>query len=129
MARKTFTTSEVLTAANTNLYLYNRPEATASTATAYTATTADINTTIRFTSASAVTLTISTATALVSGEVFNVLRDGAGTVTITAASTAVTLKGRGTAATNYAIGTQYDMVSVQCVGTNDYRVIGNATAS
>lgn len=129
MARKTFTTSEVLTAANTNLYLYNRPEATSSTATAYTATTSDINTTIRFTSASNVTLTISTATALVSGEIFNVLRDGAGTVTITAASTAVTIKGRGTAATNYAIGTQYDMVSVQCVGTNDYRVIGNATAS
>ena len=129
MARKTFTTSEVLTAANTNLYLYNRPGVTSSTATAYTATTADINNTLVFTSASAVTLTISTATALVAGEVFNVLRDGAGTVTITAASTAVSIKGRGTAATNYAIGTQYDMVSVQCIDTNSYRVIGNATAS
>ena len=129
MARKTFTTSEVLTAANTNLYLYNRPGVTSSTATAYTATTADINNTLVFTAASAVTVTISTATALVAGEVFNVLRDGAGTVTITAASTAVSLRGRGTAATNYAIGTQYDMVSVQCIDTNSYRVIGNATAS
>lgn len=129
MARKTFTTSEVLTAANTNLYLYNRPGVTSSTATAYTATTADINNTLVFTAASAVTVTISTATALVAGEVFNVLRDGAGTVTITAASTAVSLLGRGTAATNYAIGTQYDMVSVQCIDTNSYRVIGNATAS
>jgi len=129
MARKTFTTSEVLTAANTNLYLYNRPGVTSSTATAYTATTADINNTLVFTAASAVTVTISTATALVAGEVFNVLRDGAGTVTITAASTAVSIRGRGTAATNYAIGTQYDMVSVQCIDTNSYRVIGNATAS
>jgi len=129
MARKTFTTSEVLTAANTNLYLYNRPGVTSSTATAYTATTSDINNTLVFTAASAVTVTISTATALVAGEVFNVLRDGAGTVTITAASTAVALLGRGTAATNYAIGTQYDMVSVQCIDTNSYRVIGNATAS
>jgi hypothetical protein len=129
MPRKTFTTSEVLTAANTNLYLYNRPGVTSSTATAYTATTADINNTLVFTAASAVTVTISTATALVAGEVFNVLRDGAGTVTITAASTAVSLLGRGTAATNYAIGTQYDMVSVQCIDTNSYRVIGNATAS
>ncbi len=127
--RKTFTATEVLTAANTNLYLYNRPDIALSTATAYTASTADVNKTLQFNSASAVTLTISTATALVNGEVINVLRDGAGTVTITAASTAVTLKGRGTAATNYAIGTRYDMVSIQCVGTNDYRVIGNATAS
>ena len=127
--RKTFTATEVLTAANTNLYLYNRPDVTSSTATAYTATTSDVNKTLQFTAASAVTVTISTATALVAGEVFNVLRDGAGTVTVTAASTAVTIKGRGTAATNYAICTQYDMISVQCVGTNDYRVIGNATAS
>lgn len=76
--RKTFTATEVLTAANTNLYLYNRPDVTSSTATAYTATTSDVNKTLQFTSASAVTLTISTATALVAGEVFNVLRDGAG---------------------------------------------------
>lgn len=128
MARKTFTALEVLTAANTNLYLYNRPDVASSTATTYTVGTADINKTLIFTAASAVTVTVSTATAFAAGEVFNVLRDGAGTATITAGS-GVTIKGRGTAATNYAIGTQYDMISVQCVGTNDYRVIGNATAS
>lgn len=128
MARKTFTAGEVLTAANVDLYLYNRPEVTSSTATTYTVGTADINKTLIFTAASAVAVTISTATAFVSGEVVNILRDGGGTVTISKGS-GVTLNGRGTAATNYAIGTQYDMVSVQCVGTNDYRVIGNATAS
>ena len=72
--RKTFTATEVLTAANTNTYLYNRPDVTASTATAYTATTSDVNKTLQFTAASAVTVTISTANALVAGEVFNVLR-------------------------------------------------------
>lgn len=128
MPRKTFTATEVLTAANTNLYLYNRPGVTSSTATAYTVGTADINNTLVFSAASAVTVTISTATAFEAGEVFNVLRDGAGTVTITK-GTGVTLNGRGTAGTNYAIGTQYDMVSVQCVASNSYRVIGNATAS
>lgn len=128
MARKTFTAGEVLTAANTQTYLYNRPNVTISTAVAYTASIADANNTIAFTAASAVTFTISTATALVAGEFFNVLRDGAGTVTITK-GTGVTLNGRGTAGTNYAIGTQYDMVSIQCIDTNSYRVIGNATAS
>lgn len=128
MARKTFTSLEVLTATNTNLYLYNRPGITSSTATAYTVTTADINNTLVFTSASAVAVTISTATALVAGEVFNILRDGAGIVTLTKGA-GVTLNGRGTAGTNYAIGTQYDMVSVQCIDTNSYRVIGNTTAS
>lgn len=128
MARKTFTAGEVLTAANVDLYLYNRPAVTSSTATTYTVGTADINKTLVFTAASAVTVTISTATAFVGGEVVNILRDGGGTVTI-AKGSGVTLNGRGTAATNYAIGTQYDMVSVQCIDTNSYRVIGNATAS
>jgi len=126
--RKTFTAGEVLTANNVNQYLYNSPEITASTATAYTLGTADINHTLQFTAASAVTVTLSTASAFSAGEVVNILRDGAGTVTVTKGA-GVTLNGRGTAATNYAIGTQYDMISIQCVGTNDYRVIGNATAS
>jgi len=49
-------------------------------------------------------------------------------VTISAESTAVTLSGRGTAGTAYTIGQQYDAVSVVCVDTNSYRIIGNATA-
>lgn len=128
MARKTFTAGEVLTAANTNLYLYNRPGITTSTATTYTASTADINQILRFTSASAVTLTVSTASALNAGEFFDVLRDAAGTVSIVAGA-GVTIYGRGTAGTAYAIGTQYDMASVVCIDTNAYRVVGNLTAS
>jgi hypothetical protein len=128
MARKTFVATEVLSATNVNTYLYNRPDIVASTATAYTATTTDINQILQFTSSSNTTLTVSTATALVAGEFFDVLRDGAGTVTITGGA-GVTIYGRGTAATNYAISTRYDMASVVCVGTNSYRVIGNVTVS
>jgi hypothetical protein len=81
-----------------------------------------------FTAGSAVTVTIGTATAFEPGERVDILQDGAGTVTISAESTAVTLSGRGTAGTAYTIGQQYDAVSVVCVDTNSYRIIGNATA-
>ncbi len=74
------------------------------------------------------TVTFSTATAFQAGERVDILRDGAGTVTINAASTAVSILGRGTAGTAYAIGTRYDAVSVVCVATNSYRIIGGATA-
>jgi hypothetical protein len=83
---------------------------------------------LEFDSASAQTVTFSTATAFQAGERVDILRDGAGTVTITRDGTVVSLAGRGTAGTAYAIGTRYDAVSVVCVGTNSYRIIGNATA-
>ena len=129
MPRKTFTAGEVLAAADVNLYLSNEVTLTASTATTYTVLTSDRYKVLEFDSASATTITFSTATAFQPGERVDILRDGAGTVTINRASTAVSLLGRGTAGTAYAIGTQYDAVTVLCVATNSYRVIGNATAS
>ena len=128
MPRKTFTAGEVLAAADVNLYLSNEVTLTSSTATAYTVATADRYQTLRFTAASAVTITIGTATAFQAGERVDILQDGAGTVTITRDGTATTLSGRGTAGTAYRIGQRYDAVSVVCVGTNSYRIIGNATA-
>jgi hypothetical protein len=79
-------------------------------------------------SAGSVTITFGTATAFQAGERMDIIRDGAGTVTITRDGTAVTLAGRGTAASSYQIAQRYDAVSVVCVGTNSYRIIGNATA-
>jgi hypothetical protein len=128
MPRKTFTAGDVLTAADVNLYLSNEVTLTASTANAYTVETADRYKVLSFTSGSAVTVTIGTATAFQAGERLDILQDGAGVVTITRDGTAVTLAGRGTAGTAYTIGQQYDAVSVVCVGTNSYRIIGNATA-
>lgn len=127
MPRKVFESFTRLDAADVNLYLSNETTLTASTVTAYTAVTTDRYKVLEFDSASAQTVTFSTATAFEPGERVDILRDGAGTVTINRASTAVTLAGRGTAGTAYAIGTRYDAVTVLCVATNSYRVIGNAT--
>ena len=128
MPRKTFTAGDVLTAADTNLYLSNEINLTSSTATAGTVATSDRYKTLVYTSASAVTVTIGTATAFQAGERIDILQDGAGTVTIARDGTAVSFAGRGTAGTAYRIGQRYDAVSVVCVGTNSYRIIGNATA-
>ena len=128
MPRKTFTAGEVLAAADVNTYLSNEVTLTSSTALAGTVATSDRYKTLVFTASSAVTITIGTATAFQAGERVDILQDGAGTVTITRDGTATTLSGRGTAGTAYAIGQRYDAVSVVCVGTNSYRIIGNATA-
>jgi hypothetical protein len=128
MPRKTFSSGEVLLASDVNLYLSNEAILTSSTATAHTATADDRYKTLVFTSASAVTVTFSTATAFEPGERVDIVQDGEGVVTVSAASTAVTFAGRGTAATSYEIAQQYDGVTVLCVGTNSYRIIGNATA-
>ena len=128
MPRKVFEAFTRLDATDVNTYLSNETTLTASTVTAYTVTTSDRYKVLEFDSASAQTVTISTATAFEPGERVDILRDGAGTVTINRASTAVSILGRGTAGTAYAIGTRYDAVTVLCVATNSYRVIGNATA-
>jgi hypothetical protein len=127
MPRKTFTAGEVLLASDVNLYLSNEAVLTSSTATAYTVNTDDRYKTLVFTSGSAVTVTVGTATAFEPGERVDIVQDGAGVVTVSAGTT-VTLAGRGTAVTSYEIGQQYDGVTVLCVGTNSYRIIGNATA-
>jgi hypothetical protein len=127
MPRKVFTAGEVLAAADVNLYLSNEvvfASATASTAVA----SSDRYETLLVNSAGSVVITFGTATAFQAGERMDIIRDGAGTVTITRDGTATTLAGRGTAASSYRITDRYDAVSVVCVGTNSYRVIGNATA-
>jgi hypothetical protein len=127
MPRKVFTAGEVLAAADVNTYLSNEVVFASSTASMTVAAT-DRYETLLVNSAGSVTITFGTATAFQAGERMDIIRDGAGTVTITRDGTAVTLAGRGTAGTAYTIGQQYDAVSVVCVGTNSYRVIGNATA-
>jgi hypothetical protein len=128
MPRKTFTAGEVLSAADVNLYLSNEAILTSSSATTYTVAAADRYETLVMTGTAASTITFSTTTAFEPGERIDILQDGAGVVTIARDGTAVSLAGRGTAGTAYTIGQRYDAVSVVCVGTNSYRIIGNATA-
>ena len=127
MPRKVFTAGEVLAAADVNTYLSNEVIFASSTASMTVAVT-DRYETLLVNSAGSVVITFGTATAFQAGERMDIIRDGAGTVTITRDGTAVTLAGRGTAASSYQIAQRYDAVSVVCVGTNSYRVIGNATA-
>jgi hypothetical protein len=128
MPRKVFESFTRLDASDVNLYLSNEVTLNTSAGTAYTLSPDDRYRTISFTAGSAVTVTIGTATAFIAGERVDILRDGAGTVTINRDGTVVSLAGRGTAGTAYAVGTRYDAVTVLCVDTNSYRVIGNATA-
>jgi hypothetical protein len=128
MPRKTFTAGDVLTAADVNLYLSNQVIFASSTATTYTVLTSDRYETLVMAGTANSTISFSTATAFEAGERIDIFQEGAGTVTIARDGTAVSFAGRGTAGTAYRIGQRYDAVSVVCVGTNSYRIIGNATA-
>jgi hypothetical protein len=129
MPRKTFTANEVLTAADTNLYLSNEITLVSSTATTYTVVAGDRYETLVFNNATAGTITIGTATAFQAGERVDIIRDGTATLRIARDGTATTLAGGGTAGTAYNVAQQYGAVSVVCVGTNSYRIIGNLTVA
>lgn len=99
---------------------------TSSTATAYTVLTADAGTYLRFTNAA--TLTISTATDFGIGQQVQVFADG---TALSITTDGATIAGRGTAFTSgtFTVGAQYEAVSIFCVDTDTYRVIGNVTAA
>lgn len=126
MPRKTFTSGEVLTAANVNLYLSNEVNLTTSATAAYTVASTDRYKTLVFTNTAAGTVTFGTATAFQAGERVDIIRDGSGTLRII--SSAVTISGGGTAGTAYTLDDRYTAVSVVCVGSNSYRIIGSITA-
>ena len=102
----------------------NYTSITNSTVSAYTVTAADHNRT--FVSASTAAQTIVVPDVFEIGERFDVVRDGAGTVSITAGTGVTTWAGAGTAGTakSFAMGTQYSAASVIKVAANSYRVIG-----
>jgi Tfp pilus assembly protein FimT len=128
MPRKVFESFTRLDAADVNTYLSNEVTLTSSTATTYTVATEDRYKTLMFTSGSNVTVSIGTATAFEPGERVDIMQDGAGTVTINRSGTVVSFAGRGTAGTAYSVGQRYEAVSIVCVDTNAYRIIGNAKA-
>ncbi len=103
----------------------NTPNLTSSTATAYTLDSADANTYVRLTNAG--TVTVSTATDLPTGSQVTILADG---TALEITTDGATIAGAGTAGTavSFTVGAQYEAVSVLCVDTDTYRVIGNITA-
>ena len=102
----------------------NYTSITNSTVSAYTVTAADHNRT--FVSSSTAAQTIVVPDVFEIGERFDVVRDGAGTVSISAGTGVTTWAGAGTAGTakSFAMGTQYSAASVIKVAANSYRVIG-----
>lgn len=94
------------------------------TAAAYTATASDANTTFIANSSSAQTIVIPDLFDI--GERMDIVRDGAGTVSISAGTGITTWAGAGTAGTakSFAIEKQYTAASVLKVAANSYRVIG-----
>lgn len=99
---------------------------TSSTATAYTLVTADAGTYLRFTNAA--TITVSTATDFGVGQQVQIFADG---TALSITTDGATIAGAGTAFTSgtFTVGNQYEAVSIFCVDTDTYRVIGNVTAA
>ena len=96
---------------------------TSSTATAYTVVTADANKYLYFNNA--VTITVSTATDFAVGEQVTILTDGTPSYFTTDGAT---IAGAGTITTSGSVTTgenAYVATSILCIGTDNYRVIGN----
>jgi hypothetical protein len=119
---------------DTNVYQYwngsawtNLVPAAATNATvtsAYTATAANAGGYILSTSSSAITVTIPDVLSL--GNTIDIIRDGAGTVTIAAGTGVTSWAGAGTAGTavTFKIDQQYNAATVIETASQTYRVIG-----
>jgi hypothetical protein len=99
----------------------------AATATTYTASAADRNELIYSLATAAMTITVPDVFNI--GDRIDVIRDGAGTVSIAAGTGATSWAGAGTAGTAvvFKIDQQYNGATIQKVATNTYRVIGKIT--
>lgn len=93
------------------------------TVAAYTAVATDANSLYVLSSASAQTFTIPDLFDI--GERVDIIRDGAGTVTIAAGTGMTTLAGAGTAKSSFTISQQYGAASVTKVAANSYRIVGS----
>lgn len=94
---------------------------------AYTAVVGDRNETIVANSGSAFTITVPDLYNI--GDRLDIIRDGAGTVTLAAGTGITTWAGAGTAGTavTFKIDQQYNGATIQKVAANSYRVIGKIT--
>jgi hypothetical protein len=105
----------------------NERAITNATVAAYTATLANANGLIVASSTAAQTITVPDVFEI--GQAFEVIRDGAGTVSLAAGTGATSWAGAGTAGTavTFKIDQQYNGAQVFKVAANSYRVIGKIT--
>jgi hypothetical protein len=94
------------------------------TATTYTVSASDANTTLVMSNASAQTITVPDLFDI--GERIDVVREGAGTVILAAGTGVTSWAGAGTAgtATTFKLATQYTAASIIKTAANTYRVVG-----
>ena len=97
---------------------------TSSTATTYTLGTADAGAYLRFTNG--VTITVSTATDFPIGNQVQIFNDG---TACSITTNGATLAGAGTSITagTFTVGARYGAISIFCVDTDNYRIIGNVS--
>jgi hypothetical protein len=97
---------------------------TTSTATAYTLTAADAGAYLRFTNAA--TITVSTATDFPIGQQVQIFNDG---TALAITTNGATIAGGGTSVTagTLTVGKRYGAISIFCVDTDNYRIIGNVS--
>ena len=93
--------------------------------TARTLTSADQGKTIRFTSASATTVTVDASTDFTVGARVDIIADGAGALTVTASGATIAAAETSTTSGSFTIGAQYSAATLLCVATDEYRLIGN----
>ena len=103
------------------------PTITSSTATAYTLQDTDAGQYLQFTNAG--TITIGTATGFSAAQSVQIFADG--TALTIVGDGGVTLSGAGTAGTGvtYVMNQQYEIAAIVCLGTDQYRVVGNVTGA
>lgn len=99
---------------------------TSSTATTYTLQSTDAGNYLRFTNGA--TITVGTATDFGIGQQVQIFADG---TALAITTDGASIAGAGTAFTSgtVVVGNQYEAVSIFCVDTDTYRVIGNVSVS
>jgi hypothetical protein len=107
---------------------FNDRAITSATVAAYTAALGLANGLVIASSTAAQTITVPDVFEI--GQAFEVIRDGAGTVTLAAGTGVTTWAGAGTAGTavTFKIDQQYNGAQIFKVAANSYRVIGRITA-
>lgn len=95
--------------------------------TSRTITSSDAGSTIIFDSASDITITVNASTGFSAGERLDIIQEGTGIITITASTATVAGNAVSTTTGDFTMGDQYSAATLLCVGTDDYRLIGNIT--
>jgi hypothetical protein len=90
---------------------------------------ADEGKTLQFTSASATVLTVNASTDFTVGARVDIIADGAGELTVAASGATIKAAGVSTTSGSFTIGEQYSAVTLLCVATDEYRLIGNVAVA